>query len=116
MAASWLFYTFRSNTTIIPAEITTQILTYVVRTLSCHRITMHSTQHLIASASRILFDQPTSATGRATALVKLKIGEALKFSDLKYGRPPTEIGPRRSPSGVKDEVGIQGLFFHRATE
>ncbi|KAH8663698.1 hypothetical protein BGZ60DRAFT_74150 [Tricladium varicosporioides] len=112
---SWLFYSqfagtyehsnlpFHSNTTVVPAEITTQILSYIVadaRPLPLGGgVTTHSTHHPIASVSQtfrsIYLDHPysTSTTSRATALVKLRIGEVLEFSDLRTLAAFFEDGP-----------------------
>jgi hypothetical protein len=85
------FHTFHNNTAAIPAEITTQILSYIVadaRPLPLGGgVRTHSTTHPIASVSQtfrsIYLDHPysTSTTGRATAPVKLSIGEALEDNE-----------------------------------
>jgi hypothetical protein len=98
-----IFSTFHSNTTALPTEITAQILSYVVANAQLQPlgggVTTHSTHHPIASVSQtfrsIYLDHPysPSTNGRATAPVKLKIGETLEFSDLRSLAAFFEDGP-----------------------
>ena len=100
-----IFYTFHSNTTAVPAEITTQILNYIVADAQPlplgGGVATHSTHHPIASVSQTLrsiyLDLPylPSTNGRATAPVKLRIGDALDFSDLRTLAAFFEDGPGR---------------------
>ncbi|KAH6667700.1 hypothetical protein B0J14DRAFT_170414 [Halenospora varia] len=93
LSAARIFHTFHSNTTAVPAEITTQILNYIVADAPPPPlgggVTTRSAHHPIASVSQtfrsIYLDHPysTSTKGRATAPIKLRIGEALEFSDLR---------------------------------
>ncbi|PVH72090.1 hypothetical protein DL98DRAFT_596344 [Cadophora sp. DSE1049] len=80
-----IFYTFHSNTTAVPAEITTQILKYIIADTQPlplgAGVTIHSTHRPIGiGITGSSFDLPppplsTSTNGRASAPVELKIGE-----------------------------------------
>lgn len=110
-----IFHTFHSNTTAIPAEITTQILNYIVADAQPlplgGGVATHSTHHPITSVSQtfrsIYLDHPylTSTEGRATTPVKLRIGEALEFSDLRTLAAFFEDGPSR------DVIALQTIRF-----
>jgi len=90
-----IFDTFHSNTTALPTEITTQILRYIVADARLSPVgggvRTHAAHHPVASVSRafrsIYLDFPTP--------VKLRIGEALEFSDLKTVSAFFEHGPGR---------------------
>ena len=100
-----IFDTFHSNTTALPTEITTQILGYIVADARPSPfgggVRTHAAHHPVASVSRafrsIYLNQPytTSTKGRETMPVKLRIGEALEFSDLKTLSAFFEHGPGR---------------------
>ncbi len=99
------FHTFHSNTTAIPAEITSQILGYIVADARPSPlgggVRTHAAHHPVASVSRafrsIYLNHPysTSTEGRETTPAKLRIGEALEFSDLKTLSAFFEHGPGR---------------------
>lgn len=86
------FHTFHSNTTAVPAEITTQILNYVIDDAQPlplgGGVTTHRAHHPVASVSQSLrsiyldHPYPISVEDNATTSVRLRIGEALEFSDL----------------------------------
>ena len=105
MADSPTFYTFHSNTTAIPAEITSQILSYIVtdaRPLPLGGgIRAHTAHHPVASVSRAFRSvylshcYLSSTEGRETTPIKLRIGEVLDFSDLKTLSAFFEYGPGR---------------------
>jgi len=90
-----IYDTFHSNTTALPTEITTQILRYIVADARLSPVgggvRTHAAHHPVASVSRafrsIYLDFPTP--------VKLRIGEALEFSDLKTVSAFFEHGPGR---------------------
>ncbi|KAH7363942.1 hypothetical protein BKA65DRAFT_489972 [Rhexocercosporidium sp. MPI-PUGE-AT-0058] len=97
------FSTFHSNTTAIPTEITTQILGYIVadaRPLG-GSVRTHTKHHPVATVSKtfraIYLNSPysTSTKGGETTPAKLRIGEALEFSDLKTLSAFFEHGPGR---------------------
>ncbi|KAH7305395.1 hypothetical protein BKA65DRAFT_520874 [Rhexocercosporidium sp. MPI-PUGE-AT-0058] len=97
------FSTFQSNTTAIPTEITTQILGYIVadaRSLG-GSVRTHTKHHPVAIVSKtfraIYLNSPysTSTKGRETTPAKLRIGDALEFSDLKTLSAFFEHGPGR---------------------
>ncbi|KAH6712127.1 hypothetical protein BKA61DRAFT_691780 [Leptodontidium sp. MPI-SDFR-AT-0119] len=127
------FYTFHNNTTVIPAEITSQILGYIVadarppplgggvknhvahsvvdslllkslKTTSFNGRALSTTlvaHHPVASVSRefrsVYLNHPysTSTKGRETTPVKVRIGEALEFCDLRTLVAFFEDGPSR---------------------
>ena len=99
------FSTFHSNTTALPTEITTQILGYIVTYARPSPlgggVRTHAAHHPVASVSSairsIYFNLPysTSTKGRETTPAKLRIGEALEFSDLKTLSAFFEHGPGR---------------------
>ena len=100
-----IFDTFHSNTTSLPTEITTHILGYVVADARPPPlgggVKTHAAHHPVASVSRafrsIYLDSPysTSTKDGETTPVKLRIGEALEFSDLKTLSAFFEHGPGR---------------------
>lgn len=87
------FPTFHSNTTSLPAEITARILTYVIADAQSRPfgggVTRRRGHHPVASVSSVLrsvyLNQPysPSAKDKAASHIKIKIGGALEFSDLK---------------------------------
>lgn len=99
------FYTFHNYTTAIPAEITSQILGYIIADARPPPlgggVRTHVAHHPVASVSRafrsIYLNHPysTSTKDRETTPVKLRIGEALEFSDLKTLSAFFEYGPGR---------------------
>lgn len=103
--AATSFSNFHSNTTDVPAEITTHIIQYVIADAQQSPLgggtNMRRTHHPVASVSRILRSiylnchYPTTAQDRATALVNVNIGEALEFSDLKTLAAFFQNGPGR---------------------
>lgn len=105
LSPAQIFSTFHNHTTALPTEITTQILNHIAAYAQPLRlgggITTHSTHHPIASVSQALrsiyLDQPylPFTKGRATAPVKLKIGETLEFSDLRSLAASFEDAPGR---------------------
>ncbi|KAL5318084.1 hypothetical protein ACEPPN_015188 [Leptodophora sp. 'Broadleaf-Isolate-01'] len=100
-----IFDTFHSNTTALPAEITVQILGYIVADARLSPlgggVRTHAAHHPVASVSRVFrsiyLNQPysTSTKGRETMPVKLRIGEALEFCDLRTLAAFFEDGPGR---------------------
>jgi len=122
-----IFHTFHSITTFIPAEITTQILNYIVadaRWLSFGGgVTTHSTHHPIASVSPTLrsiylnLPYSPSINSGATAPVKLRIGEVLDFSDLRTLAAFFENGPGRDATTLYDVrfLSVSYLDDHTAT-
>ena len=104
----------------MPAEISTKILKYIIadaRPLPFGGgVTAHSTHHPFASISRTLrsiyLDLPysPSTNGKATAPVKLRIGEALEFSDLKTLAAYFEDGPGRDATTLRT-VRFLSLFY-----
>ncbi|PVH69316.1 hypothetical protein DL98DRAFT_541710 [Cadophora sp. DSE1049] len=99
------FHTFHNNTTAIPAEITSQILGYIVADARPPPlgggVKNHVAHHPVASVSRafrsIYLNHPysTSTKGRETTPVKVRIGEALEFCDLRTLVAFFEDGPGR---------------------
>ena len=99
------FHTFHSNPTFIPAEITSRILGYVIADSRPSPlgggVRTHAAHHPVASVSRairsIYLNHPysTSTEGREITPVKLRIGEALEFSDLKTLSAFFKHGPGR---------------------
>ncbi|PVH70300.1 hypothetical protein DL98DRAFT_141250 [Cadophora sp. DSE1049] len=99
------FHTFHNNTTVIPAEITSQILGYIVADARPSPlgggIRTHAAHHPVASVSSVFrsiyLNHPysTSTEGRETTPRKLRIGEALEFSDLKTLSAFFNDGPGR---------------------
>jgi len=89
----------------LPTEITTQILGYIVTYARPSPlgggVRTHAAHHPVASVSSairsIYFNLPysTSTKGRETTPAKLRIGEALEFSDLKTLSAFFEHGPGR---------------------
>ncbi|KAH8587613.1 hypothetical protein B0O99DRAFT_393006 [Bisporella sp. PMI_857] len=97
------FYTFHSNTTAVPAEITLQILNYIVadaRPLPLGGgVITRSAHHPVASVSRtfrsIYLSHPYSIStkSKVTTPVKVSIGEVLEFSGLRTIASFFEDGP-----------------------
>ena len=100
-----IFDTFHSNTTALSTEITTQILGYIIADARPSPlgggVRTHAAHHPVASVSRafrsIYVNHPysTSTEGRETTPARLRIGEALEFSDLKTLSAFFEHGPGR---------------------
>ncbi|KAH9205872.1 hypothetical protein DL95DRAFT_470162 [Leptodontidium sp. 2 PMI_412] len=99
------FHTSHNNTTVIPAEITSQILGYIVADARPSPlgggVRTHAAQHPVVSVSTafrsIYLNHPysTSTEDRDTTPVKLRIGETLEFSDLKTLSAFFKHGPGR---------------------
>jgi len=121
------FHTFRSNTTFIPAEITSRILGYVVADSRPSPlgggVRTHAAHHPVASVSRairsIYLNHPysTSTEGREITPVKLRIGEALEFSDLRTLAAFFEDGPGRDATILQHVqfLSISYIDDHTAT-
>ena len=121
-----IFHTFHSSTTAVPADITTQILHYIVADALPlplgGGVTTYSTHHPIASVLQTLrsiyLDHPYSPStkGRATAPVKLKIGETLEFSDLRSLAAFFENSPGRNAASLHDvqSLNISYIDDHNA--
>lgn len=100
------FDTFHSNTTAIPAKITTQILGYIVADARPSPlgggVRTNAAHHPVASVSRAFraiylnHAYSPSTKGRETTPVKLRIGEALEFCDLRTLTAYFEDGPGRN--------------------
>ncbi|CZT53335.1 uncharacterized protein RSE6_14829 [Rhynchosporium secalis] len=105
LSSPLIFDTFHSNTTALPTEITTLIFGYILadaRPLPLGGgVRTHTAHHPVASVSSafrsIYFNLPysTSTKARETTPAKLRIGEALEFSDLKTLSAFFEHGPGR---------------------
>jgi hypothetical protein len=86
------FSTFHSNTTTIPAEITSYIIKYTI--IDTHPLLIgggvgiRRAYHAVASVSRTLriiylgHPYPAAAKHRTTTLIHLNISNALYFNDL----------------------------------
>ena len=108
---SGMFHTFHSITNAVPTEITTQILSYVIAdaqpSLLGGSITAHTTHHPIASVSQTLravyLDSPisTSTRERPATLFRLRIGEALRFGDLKTLAAFFQRGPGQNAQTLR---------------
>ncbi|KAG9228960.1 hypothetical protein BJ875DRAFT_476148 [Amylocarpus encephaloides] len=102
---SQTFYTFHTNTAAVPTEISTQILDYIIADaqplLLGGSVKAHTRHHPIASVSQTLrsiyLDSPifTSTKERPATLLRLRIGEALEFGDLKTMAAFFQNGPGR---------------------
>jgi len=101
-----IFDTFHSNTTALSTEITTQILGYIIADARPSPlgggVRTHAAHHPVASVSRAFrsiyvnhHPYSTSTEGRETTPAKIRIGEALEFSDLKTLSAFFEHGPGR---------------------
>ncbi|KAG4429166.1 hypothetical protein IFR05_015355 [Cadophora sp. M221] len=99
------FDTFHGYTTAIPTELTIQILGYIMsdaRPLPLGGgVRTHAAHHPFASVSRafrsiyLSYPYSTSTKRRETTPVKLRIGEALEFCDLRTLAAFFEDGPGR---------------------
>ena len=106
LSSNPIFDTFHSNTTALPTEITTQILGYIVTYARPSPlgggVRTHAAHHPVASVSRafrsVYLDHPYSISTKNKEItpVKLRIGEALEFSDLKTLSAFFERGPGRA--------------------
>jgi hypothetical protein len=103
--ANLSFSTFYSNTTAIPAEITSQIIEYVITDTQLLPIGggvgIRRAHHPVASISgalRMIYLSllyPTTAKHKATTLIHLNIGEALYFNNLQTLAAFFREGPSR---------------------
>ena len=122
-----IFSTFYSNTTALPTEITTQILSYIVTNAeplplggSVRTYSTHYPITLVSQTLRLIYlDQPYSPSpkGRATAPVKLKISETLEFSDLRSLAAFFEDSPGRNAATLHNirSLSISYVDDHTAT-
>ena len=97
------FYIFYNNTTVIPTEITSQILGYIV--VDAQPLTLsgcvknYTIYYLVVLVLRVFcsiylnYPYSSSTKSRETMLVKVCISEALKFCDLRTLVAFFEDGP-----------------------
>jgi len=120
------FYTFHSITTAIPAEITSQILSYIIEAARPPPlgggVRTHAAHHPVASVSRVfrsiyLNSSYSSTEGRETTPIILRIGEALEFCDLRTLAAFFEDGPGRDGTSLKhiQFLSISYIDDHTAT-
>lgn len=108
-----MFHTFHSSTTSVPTEVTEQIIHFAIADTPLiplgGGVTAHHTHPSTASVSRIFrtiylnLSYTPAVNGRAVASpVKLRIGQALDFKDLRTLAAYFENGPGRNALSLRN--------------
>jgi hypothetical protein len=125
--ANQSFSTFHSNTTAIPAEITSQIIRYAIINTQLlpigGRVSIRKAHHSIASISGALrmiylsFSYLTTAKHKATAPIYLNISKALYFNNLRTLAAFVQEGPSQDTALLHKVwfLSISYLDDHAAT-